>query len=321
MKYFRAALTRLLLLAAALLIYSTPSYARYPDRPIHFICTSAAGSPLDLMMRTLAKFMGDELKQTVIVENKPGGTGAVGMAAAMSMPADGYTVVSATGSTSFLMAEGKSKFTPRDFIFIRGLQAEPSAIVVRKDSRFHNLAQLVKALRNPSSKVNVGGYAAAGFHQFVFYKLQQAAGFKSVWIPFQGGNQAVLALMGGVLDAAVITPSSALAQLRNGDLRLLAISTPRRDDYFPDVPTFKEQGYDVVETLWRGVMVKAGTPKPVIDRLTSAMDKVEANPAWKAFMKSNVQSPLHLSVDQMQHHVAEEVASRRKFLKDIGLEK
>lgn len=319
MKYFHKA--RLLLLAASLLIWSAPTFARYPDRPIHFICTSAAGSPLDLMMRTLAKFLGEELKQTIIVENKPGGTGAVGMAAAMSMPADGYTVVSATGSTSFLMAEGKSKFTTHDFVFIRGLQAEPSAIAVRKDSPFHTLTQLVDALRDPSRKINVGGYAAAGFHQFVYYKLQQAAGFKSVWIPFQGGNQAVLALMGGFLDAAAITPSSALAQLRNGDMRLLAISTPQRDAYFPNVPTFKEQGYDVVETLWRGVMVKAGTPAPVIATLASAMDKVEALPAWKAFMQNNVQSSLHLSVDQMQRHVAEEVASRRKFLRDIGLEK
>ena len=119
--------------------------------------------------------------------------------------------------------------------------------------------------------------------------------------------------------AATVAASCSGESVKPG--RIGAISTPQRDEYFPNVPTFKEQGYDVVETLWRGVMVKAGTPRPVIDTLTAAMDKVEADPAWKTFMKNNVQSPLHLSVDQMQRHVADEVASRRKFLRDIGLEK
>ena len=128
------------------------------------------------------------------------------------------------------------------------------------------------------------------------------------------------AILGGKVTAGISGYSEYEGQIKSGKLRAIGITSSERRPGI-DIPTFKEQGYDVVETLWRGVMVKAGTPKPVIDRLTSAMDKVEANPAWKAFMKSNVQSPLHLSVDQMQHHVAEEVASRRKFLKDIGLEK
>ncbi|TCT04788.1 tripartite tricarboxylate transporter substrate binding protein [Paralcaligenes ureilyticus] len=311
-------IARLLLVGVSLLLWSSPSLASYPDKPIHFICTSAAGSSLDLMMRTLAKFLGGELKQTVIVENRPGGTGAVGMGVATNAPADGYTVVSATGSTSFFMAEGKSSYTTNDFIFLRGLQAEPSAIAVRKDSKFHTLPQLVEALRKDPDKINIGGYAAAGFHQFVYYRLQQAARFEGVWVPFQGGNQAVMALMGGFLDAAVITPSSALPQLRHGDLRLLAISTPERDHYFPDVPTFKEQGYDVVEALWRGVMVKTGTPPDVIAVLSSAMDRVEANPAWKKFMTQNVQSPLNITGEEMQNYVIGEVAERRKFLQTIG---
>ena len=313
-------IARWLLIGASLLAWSSPSMANYPDKPIRFICTSAAGSPLDLMMRTLAQHLGDELKQTIVVENRPGGTRAVGMANAMNSPADGYTVVSATGSTSFLMADGKSAYSTDDFIFIRGLQAEPSAIAVRKDSKFHTLAELVEALRSAPDKINVGGYATAGFHQFVYYRFQQVANFKGVWVPFQGGNQAVLALMGGHIDAAAITPSSALPQLQNGDMRLLAISTPKRDAYFPDVPTFKEQGYDVVETLWRGVMVKKGTPPEVIATLTSAMDRVEASPAWKAFMKENVQSPQNMTVQEMQKHVIDEVASRRKFLKAIGVQ-
>lgn len=310
-----------LMLASSLLAAGQGLAADYPSKPIRFICTSAAGSPLDLMMRTLGKYLGDELKQTVVVENRTGGTGAVGMATAMNSPADGYTIVSATGSTSFLMADGSSKYTPDDFIFFRGLQAEPSAVAVRGDSPYRTLGQLVDALRATPDKVSVGGYATAGFHQFAFYRLQQVGNFKAIWVPFNGGNQAALALLGKQIDAAVMTPSSALGQLKNGDLRLLGISTAKRDPAFPDVPTFKEQGFDVVESLWRGVMVRKGTPPEVIEKLSAAMDRIEANPEWKAFMTANVQSPLGLTATQMQQHVVDEVKSRRVFLETIGVAK
>lgn len=311
----------LAVVAASLLASPQASASAYPDKPIRFICTAAAGSPLDLMMRTLGKFLGDELKQPVVVENRAGGTGAVGMATAKNMPADGYTVVSATGSTSFLMADNKSAHSPDDFVFIRGLQAEPSAIAVRGDSPYRTMTELIQALRATPDKVSVGGFGAAGFHQFVFYRLQQAADFKAIWVPFNGGNQAVLALLGKQLDAAVITPSSALAQLQSGEIRLLGISTAARTRYFPDTPTFKEQGYDVVESLWRGVMVKKGTPAPVIATLSAAMDRVEARSEWKTFMVSTAQLPLNYSVDRMQNLVHGEVTSRRQFLQSMGLAK
>jgi putative tricarboxylic transport membrane protein len=295
--------------------------AGYPDKPIRFICTSAAGSPLDSMMRQLAKQLGTELNQSVFVENRAGGSGAVGMAYMASRPADGYTVVSATGTTSFMMASGELPYTPDDFIVIRGLQAEPSAVAVRRDSPLHTLRDLVDALRQTPDNIHVGGYAAAGFHQFVFYRLQQEAKVKADWIPYEGGNQAAMALMGEHIDVAVMTPSSAIGQVKSGEIRLLAISTATRDPVFPDVATFKEQGYDVVESIWRGVMVKKGTPQDVLTRLSSAIDKVEATAEWQKFMQQNLQSPLHLSTGQMQSQVRAEVASRREFLKKIGLVK
>jgi tripartite-type tricarboxylate transporter receptor subunit TctC len=273
------------------------------------------------MMRELAELIGQQVGQSVIVENRTGGSGAVGMQLAMNQPADGYTVVSATGTTSFMLAAGQAAFTPDDFIVLRGLQSEPSAVAVRADSPYKTLQQLVDALRKTPDKVNVGGYAVAGFHQFVFYRFQQAAGFKTEWIPFDGGNQAAAALLGRHIDAAVMTPSSALAQVQSGEIRLLAISTPTRDAYFPDVPTFKEQGYDVVESIWRGVMVKKGTPRAAIDVLTAAIDKAQATPAWKQFMKTNMQTPMRQNTDEMQALVRQEVTSRRAFLKSIGVAK
>ena len=288
--------------------------AQWPERSLHFITTSAAGSPLDTMMRALAKELGEILGQTIVVENRPGGTGAVGMNMALNAPADGYTVVSATGSTSFLMAEKGSRFHPSDFIFLRALQTEPSSVAVRKDSPFHSMKDLVEALKRQPDKVNIGGFATAGFHQYVLYRLEQKAGFKSTWVPYQGGNQALLALMGGHLDAAVITPSTAMAQIRSGDVRLLGISSESRSEFFPDIPTFVEQGYDVVETLWRGVMVVKGTPPDVTARLVRALEDVEKRPSWQAFMRENMQDRLPLPQPELQKFVEKEVADRRQFL-------
>ena len=294
---------------------SSFSFAAYPDKPIKFITGVTPGAPLDLMMRTLAKYLSEELNQPITVENRVGGTGAISMTAALNLPADGYTVISATSSTSFLIAEGKTSFSQNDFIFFGGLQVEPSAIAVRKDSPYRTLADLIDALKKSPDKVSVGGYATAGFHQFVYYRLQEIAGFKGIWIPFNGGNQGVLALLGGHLDATIMTPSSALTQIKSGDIRLLAISTEQRSEYFPNVPTFKEQGLDLVENIWRGIMVKRDTPPAIVAKLAQALKSVEAKPEWKKFMVENGQSAMNISVEKMQVFVADEIQSRRKFLK------
>jgi tripartite-type tricarboxylate transporter receptor subunit TctC len=308
-------IVRLVLALIVVAPLSSISFAAYPDKPIKFITGVTPGAPLDLMMRTLAKYLSEELNQPITVENRVGGTGAISMMAALNLPADGYTVISATSSTSFLIAEGKTSFSQNDFIFFGGLQVEPSAIAVRKDSPYRTLADLIDALKKSPDKVSVGGYATAGFHQFVYYRLQEIAGFKGIWIPFNGGNQGVLALLGGHLDATIMTPSSALTQIKSGDIRLLAISTEQRSEYFPNVPTFKEQGLDLVENIWRGVMVKRDTPPATVAKLAQAIKSVEAKPEWKKFMVENGQSAMNVSVEKMQAFVADEIQSRRKFLK------
>jgi tripartite-type tricarboxylate transporter receptor subunit TctC len=155
----------------------------------------------------------------------------------------------------------------------------------------------------------------------VFYRLQQVGHFKSIWVPFAGGQDAALALLGGHIDVAVMTPSSALAQIKNGDIRLLGISSAERNEYFPDVPTFKEQGYDVAASIWRGIMVKAGTPQPIVDKLVAALDTMKKTEDWQKFSKLNMQSAVNVSLAQMQEQVRQEVRDDAEFLKATGLRK
>jgi putative tricarboxylic transport membrane protein len=305
----------------ATLLAAAPAVAEeaYPSRTVRMICWSSAGAPLDVMMRQLGRQLGEILGQTFVVDNRAGGSGAVAMSAVLNAPADGYTLLSTTSSMSFTIASGQVPVEASQFTILPAVQAEPSAVAVRADSRFKTLKEVVDYLREKPDGLSVGGFSAAGFHQFVFYRLQQEGKFKSIWIPFKGGQEAGLALLGGHIDVAIMTPSSALAQIQNGDIRLLAISSAERDQYFPEVPTFREQGYDVVETIWRGVMVKAGTPRPVLDTLIAAIDKIKRTREWKEFSKTNLQSDFDISLDGMQTLVAKEIKADRAFLEHNGL--
>jgi putative tricarboxylic transport membrane protein len=291
----------------------------YPSNTVRLVCWSSAGAPLDVMMRQVGKQLSDILSQTFIVENRPGGEGAVAMAYVKNKPADGYSILSTTSSMSFAMATSDIQFTPDDFIVLPALQAEPSAVAVRADSRFKSMKDFIDFIRAHPDQVSVGGFSSAGFHQFIFYRLREAGGFKSVWVPFSGGQDAALALLGGHIDVAVMTPSSRLAQIKNGDIRLLGISSAERNEYFPDVPTFKEQGYDVVASIWRGVMVRAGTPRPIVETLVTALDKMKNTEDWKNFSRLNVQSEVNISLSDMQKKVRKEVRDYGEFLAATGL--
>jgi tripartite-type tricarboxylate transporter receptor subunit TctC len=296
----------------------TPAQAAYPDKPINFVCWSAAGSPMDIMMRKLASLTEKELGQPIAVEDRPGGNGAVAMAYMMSQPADGYTVMSTSSSMTFTMAQGKVPFKPDDFVMLRALQAEPSSIAVRKDSPLKTMKDFIETLKAKPNGLKIGGYASAGFHQFVFYQILKATGVQAAWIPFDGGNQAALALLGGHIDAAIMTPSSALSQVKSGDIRLLGISTAERSEYLPDAPTMKEQGYDVVDAIWRGVMVKTGTPAPAVDALLAAIHKVETSKDWKEFMAQQQQDFMNLNPEQLSAKVRKDVVGQREFLQEGG---
>ncbi len=300
-------------------VQTATAAASYPDHPVKLLCWSSAGAPLDIMMRQVGKQFNAIFGEPFIVENRPGGEGAVAMAAVMNQPADGYTILSTTSSMSFAMATREIQYGPDDFIVLPALQAEPSAIAVRADSPLKTMKQFMDYIHDNPDKMSVGGFSSAGFHQYVFYRLQQVGNFKAIWVPFRGGQDAGLALLSGVINAAVMTPSSAIAQIQHGDIRLLGISSAKRSEYFPDVPTFKEQGYDIIESIWRGVMVKKDTPREIIDVLMSATEKMKQSKDWQDYSRLTLQSSVDSSLDEMQKQVRNDIVADRAFLASTGL--
>jgi len=291
----------------------------YPEKPITFVCWSSAGSSLDIFMRQLAQAASKELGQNIVVENRTGGSGAVAMSHVNSLPADGYTLLSTTGSMTFSMATGTVPFKPDDFTLLTTAQAEPSSVAVLSDSPIKTLEDFVKIMKEEPNSLTIGGYASGGFHNFVMHRFCQEAGITAEWIPFEGGSDAITALLGGHIDVAFITPSTALSQMEEGKVRLLAISTPERSEFFPDVPTFKELGYDVVEMLWRGIMAKQGIPEEVKEILLDAFNRAFESEEFKQYMTDFVQEDFRVSGDEFVKLVNEELAARTKFAQEIGL--
>jgi len=294
---------------------------RYPSRTVKLICWSSAGSPLDVMMRQVGRQLGDRFSQTFVVENRAGGEGGVAMAATLNSPADGYTILSTTSSMSFAMATRSGRYKPDDFVVLPALQSEPSSVAVRSDSPFKSMRDFIEAIRASPDRISVGGFSSAGFHQYVLYRLQELGQFRSVWVPFKGGQDATVALLGGHIQVGVMTPSSALSQIQNGDIRLIGISSSGRNEYLPNVPTFKEQGYEFTESIWRGVMVKAGTPGDIVATLVAALADMTRTQEWREFSRINMQSAVAVTLDGMQAQVRAEVAAYRQFLEAIGAAK
>lgn len=297
---------------------SGKSETKWPQKTITFVTHTGPG-PVDTMTRKAAELAQKDLGVTIIIENRPGGGGAAAQSNVQSKPADGYTFVTLTSSTSFDMAAGSLPFGADDWKMVRSFQSEPTAIAVLAGSPFKTLDDFIKQMKADPKKVTVGGYGATGFHTFVYYKLQKAAGFKSSWVPFESGGEVATALLGKHIHVAVMTPSSALSQVKNGEIRLLAISSGKRSEYFPNVPTFKELGYNIDESLWRAMMVKKGTPDEIINKLNATFDKVINSEEWKSFMKSITQDQDTAVADELMKKFKTEVEERKQFLNELGV--
>lgn len=283
---------RYLLLLAAVLASLVPVRAgaqQYPARPVTLLCWSAAGSPVDLYARVLAKLLTAELGQNVIVENRTGGSGIVMVNSLLRAPADGYTIAANTITLATMFGEPNVAFRPEDLQLIARSQVDPYGIVAHTSTPFRTIDELVAYARKRPGFINVGGPFVMSGHRVAWEALQEVAKFKTTWVPYQGGGPALTAVAGGHVDVTATNPGNVKPFIAAGKVRVLAVSSGERLEDFPDVPTYKERGWDVVRYQWRGVMARSGTPRPVIDRLVAAIQKAQQSPEWKTYLRQVTQ--------------------------------
>jgi tripartite-type tricarboxylate transporter receptor subunit TctC len=266
--------------------------ADFPSKPISVIVPYGAGGGTDTTGRFLAKEAEKYLSQPIAVINRSGGSGTVGTAEAAAAKADGYTLY--FGASDALVTSPHSlnvPYTVDDFRGIVGVSYAPSSIAVRTDSPWETLEDLL-AEAGTDTIVDRGHSGVGGVHHTLLKSLFLDSGVKFRDIPFQGGSKAIAAIRGGHVDLIGGTPGSMVPSIEAGETRLLAVSSEERLDSFPDVPTFKEKGLDIVATVEWYLLAPKDTPDDVVAVLEEAFLKAANSDEFKAFTVTRKQESL-----------------------------
>ena len=258
----------------------------YPDKPITMIVPFPPGGVADTVARPVAEALARELKQSVIVENRAGAGGALGIGVAARAPADGYTVLLSLSSISILpeadkILDRKPAYQLSQFKPIARFTADPTVLVVRADSPWKTFTDFVADVKRNPGKYNYGSSGNYGTMHVPMEMLKASAGFRMTHIPYTGAGPAVVALLGGQVDAIASGPSTVVQQIQAGKLRALAHWGEQPLSALPDVPSFKQLGYPVRFAQWSALFVPAGTPDDVIKKLRAASARAAGDPAVK----------------------------------------
>ena len=296
----------------------------YPDRQITMVVPFPPAGVADTVARPVAEALSRELKQPVIVENRAGAGGALGMGHAARANADGYTLLLALSSISILpeadkILERKPVFQIGDFRPIARFTADPTVLVVRSDSPWKSLAEFVADARKKPGAFNYGSSGNYGTMHVPMEMLKSAAGFHMTHIPFQGAGPAVIALLGGQVDAIASGPSTVLQHIKSGKLRPLAHWGDRRALMsLPEVPSLLDLGYPVQFAQWSGLFVPISTPEPIVQRLRSAA-RMAAGEATVQQVIARAGSPVdYLDAADFQAYWDKDAATMREAVRKIG---
>jgi len=291
----------------------------WPVRPVTMLVWSAAGSPVDIYGRTLARLLTAELGQNVVVENRTGGSGIVMVNSLVRAPADGYTIAANTLSLATLFSEKTAQFRLDDLQMVARSQIDPYGLIVHASTPFKTIDQFVAFARKKPGYLNVAGPFAISSHRVAWEVFADVAKFKTTWVPYPGGGPALTAIAGGHVDAAATNPGNVKPMIDAGKVRVIAVSSEKRLEDFPDVPTYKEKGWDVVRYQWRGIMVRAGTPRPVVDRLASAIQKAQQAPAWKTYLQQVSQLDGFQGPEAFRAQLLQDIKETEAVKKKLGL--
>jgi tripartite-type tricarboxylate transporter receptor subunit TctC len=273
--------------AAAALTFSALVQAQvWPAKPVKIIVPYPPGGAVDVVTRKMAAKLQEQTGQTFFVENKAGATGTIGLAAVVQSPADGYTL--AANDTTYALLPHIFKKLPfdyqKDLQPISAFVFAPMSVVVKADSKFKTLGDLIGAARVEPGKVTYGTGGAGTTPHFVSEALGIAAGVKFLHIPFKGAGEATMGMLSGTIDFQVSSTPGVMGNVKGGKARILAVSGDKRLAALPDVPTFTEAGLKNFGLInFTGLWAPKGTPQAVIDRLQKEIATAMATPDLKAF--------------------------------------
>jgi tripartite-type tricarboxylate transporter receptor subunit TctC len=269
----------LLLLALPTLAFSQA----YPSRPVKMIIPFAPGGASDFVGRIIQPGLAEGLGQSIVIENRPGASGNIGMEAAARAAPDGYTIYLGNIGTVAINPGVFTKLAvnPRkDFIAVTQVVDVPGVLVAHPSFTPRSVEELVAYAKANPGKINYASPGSGSQNRLEMERLRKAAALDMVHVPYKGGaGPAVSALVAGETHLMFVTASSAMPMIKSGRLRVLAVTAPKRLEPLPEVPTMGEAGYPGFESgSWQGIFVPAGTPKEVVDRLYAVAVKTMQSP-------------------------------------------
>ncbi len=297
--------------------------ATWPDKPITMIVPFPPGGVADTVARPIAEALGKELKTTVIVENRSGAGGATGMGAAARAAADGYTVLLSLSSISILpeadkLLGRKPAYTLNQFKPIARFTADPTVLVVRAEAPWKTLAEFVSDAKKKPGTYNYGSSGNYGTMHVPMEMLKASAGFRMTHIPYTGAGPAILALLGGQVDAIASGPSSVATHIRSGKLRALAHWGDKPLVALPEVSSLKQAGYPDSFAQWSALFVPAGVPDEIVQKLRAAAKKAASDPGVVQII-NRAGSPLeYLDAPEFQAYWDKDAALMLEAVRKIG---
>ena len=314
--------TRRVLLATAALLAFPALAQNYPDKPITFIVPFAAGSATDQLARALGQAVTAETKQAVVIENKPGANAFIGAQAAAKAPKDGYTVLITTNTTHAANEHlyKKLSYDPvKDFAPVTGLGKGGQVLVVRADSPYKSVADVVHAAKATPGKLSFGSGSSSSRVAGEMFK--QLSGTNILHVPYKSNPNAITDLLGGQIDLMITDTATGVPQIKGGKLRALGVSTARRIPLLPEVPTIDEagvKGYDM--GYWFAAYAPAGTPAPVVARMREILVTAVKSPAAKAFFEGAGAEGWTTTPEELAKFQAAETQKWGKVIKAAGIE-
>jgi len=267
----------------------------FPERPITMILAFPAGGGTDIAARPLAKVMEKHLGQPVVIQNRPGASGGIGFTELARARPDGYTIgfLNTPTIVTIPIERPDSKFRLDDFQPIVNVVDDPGAVWVLPDSPIRSVADLVAEAKKRPGQISYGTSGIGSDDHLAMLALERVAGIKLLHIPFAGGAPVRTATLARQIELAVTNIGEAIGDYRQGQLRPIGQMGTSRWSVMADVPTFREQGFDVIEGSMRGLAAPAGLPKPIFDRLVEAARKTTEDPEWQQLAR-NSEQPIRL---------------------------
>lgn len=254
----------------------------YPKKGITMICPWGAGGGTDAVLRAICGAAEKQLGQTITVENKTGGAGAIGHAAIKDAKPDGYTVGMITFELNSLPQQGLIDFTYADYDPLIRVNADAATLTVKADAPYNTVQEFVDYCKKNPGKVSIGNSAPGSVWHIGAGLLAEKTGIDVKHVAFEGAAGAVTALAGGHIEAVSVSLAEVKSQLDAGNVKVIGIMDEKRPANYPNIKTFKEQGFDITYFTWRGLALPKGVDPKIKQTLVEAFAKAEADPEFVA---------------------------------------